>query len=198
MARITKLLYYVILLITFNACSPIGPITSAVGTVGNASISEKGLTKTVEDTYTKSKILAKISTIKIKNLTNVEVNVAFGKVLLTGYVNDQVNRLKVVNSVWNIDGVKEVFNEINIGNPPTFSQRTDDMIFQTKIQSRLLFKSGINSSNYHIDVVKGNVYVIGFADNLEEKTLVENFLKKMDDIGRLVTIISIPRQVKNE
>ena len=33
----------------------------------------------------------------------------------------------------------------------------------------MLFKSGINSNNYSLDVVGGTVYAIGLAENLEEK-----------------------------
>ncbi len=42
--------------------------------------------------------------------------------------------------------------------------------------TRLLFKSGINSNNFSVDVVDGEVYVIGLADNINEKTEVERFL----------------------
>ena len=57
--------------------------------------------------------------------------------------------------------------------------------------TRLLFKSGINSNNYSLDVVGGTVYAIGLAENLDEKTRIEDFLSKMRDIRKLVTIINI-------
>ena len=57
--------------------------------------------------------------------------------------------------------------------------------------TRLLFKSGINSNNYSLDVVGGNVYLIGLAENLDEKNNIESFLDKMNDIPKLVTIINL-------
>ena len=59
--------------------------------------------------------------------------------------------------------------------------------------TRLLFKSGINSNNYSLDVVGGTVYAIGLAENLDEKTTFEKFLSEMKDIPKLVTIINIKR-----
>ena len=62
----------------------------------------------------------------------------------------------------------------------------------------MLFKSGIYSNNYSIDVVNGNVYVMGTASSIEEKTNLENFLEEMKDIKRLVTIVSLPKINLNE
>ena len=62
------------------------------------------------------------------------------------------------------------------------------------MRTRLLFKSGINSNNYSLDVVGGTVYAIGLAENLEEKTTIEQFLAGMDDITKLVVIINIKQR----
>jgi len=58
----------------------------------------------------------------------------------------------------------------------------------------MLFKSGINSNNFSLDVVAGNVFIIGLAENLEEKTIVEKFFSEMDDIRNLITIINIKKK----
>ena len=59
-----------------------------------------------------------------------------------------------------------------------------------------MFKSGINSNNYNVDVVDGEVYIIGFADNLDEKIEVEKLLSNLEGVSKLVTIIDIPKNVK--
>ena len=70
------------------------------------------------------------------------------------------------------------------------------MLFETRIKNRLLFKSGIYSNNYSVDVVNGNVYVMGIASSFDEKITLENFLSEMKDIKKLITIVSLPK--KNE
>ena len=57
----------------------------------------------------------------------------------------------------------------------SFYGKAEDFIFETKIQNRLLFESGIYSNNYSVDVVNGNVYVMGISSDIEEKTKIENF-----------------------
>ena len=103
-----------------------------------------------------------------------------------------------MKEVWKIDGVKNVYNEMYLGSSPTFSERADDLLFETRIKNRLLFESGIYSNNYSVDVVNGNVYVMGTASNFGEKTKLENFLREMKDIKKLITIVSLPKKIQND
>ncbi len=164
--------------------------------VGNAGISSKGFKSSFNDSYIKTKIVTNISILDIDNLSNVSVNVSKGKVLLTGYIDNYDKRLEIVKNVWRIDGVKEIINELKIDDTISISDRASDLLFKTKINSQLLFKSGINSNNYNVDVVDGEVYIIGFADNLDEKIEVEKLLSNLEGVSKLVTIIDIPKNVK--
>lgn len=159
----------------------------------NAGISSKGFSASVDDSFLKAKIIGKLSSLKLSNISDITVSTSLGEVLLTGYSSNQVNRLKIIESVWEVDGVKKVYNEIKISSNVNFSERTEDAFFESRLMTRLLFKSGINSNNYSLDVVGGTVYAIGLAENLDEKTTFEKFLSEMKDIPKLVTIINIKR-----
>ncbi len=160
----------------------------------NAGISSKGFSASVDDTFLKTKIFTKISRKNLSNLTDITVSVSLGEVLLTGYSTDQISRLKLVENVIQTEGVKKVYNEVQINPSVSFSERAEDALFKSRLMTRMLFKSGINSNNFSLDVVSGNVYIIGLSEDLEEKTTVERFFSEMDDIRNLITIINI----KNE
>ena len=160
----------------------------------NAGISSKGFAASVDDTFLKTKIFTKISTENLSNLTDISVSISLGEVLLTGYSGDQISRLKLVENVMQTEGVKKVYNEVQINPSVSLSERTEDALFESRLMTRMLFKSGINSNNYSLDVVAGNVYIIGLAENLEEKTIVEKFFSEMDDIRNLITIINIKQK----
>ena len=160
----------------------------------NAGISSKGFSASVDDTFLKTKIFTKISTENLSNLTDVTVSISLGEVLLTGYSVDQISRLKLVENVMQTEGVKKVYNEVQINPSVSFSERTEDALFESRLITRMLFKSGINSNNFSLDVVAGNVYIIGLAENLEEKNVVEKFFAEMDDIRNLITIINIKKK----
>ena len=160
----------------------------------NAGISSKGFAASVDDTFLKTKIFTKISTENLSNLTDISVSISLGEVLLTGYSGNQISRLKLVENVMQTEGVKKVYNEVQINPSVSLSERTEDALFESRLMTRMLFKSGINSNNYSLDVVAGNVYIIGLAENLEEKTIVEKFFSEMDDISNLITIINIKKK----
>ena len=169
-------------------------ITSVTSIVGNASTSERGFTKTVEDTYIMSKIFTRLSTLDIFNITNIKISVSYGNVLVTGFVGSQEKRLKIINTIWKVDGVEKIFNEVDIGEGPSIAERAEDLILQSKIKTKLLFKPGILSNNYSIDVVNKKVYVMGTSKTIEEKSLIENYLEEMREIKKLTTIISLTRE----
>jgi len=184
----------VIILSLFSCAS----ITSVVSVVGNASSSSKGIKESVGDSYIKTKTITSISLLDIKNITDITVNVSRGIVLLTGYVENSAKRLEIVQRIWKISGVKKIINELRVDDSIPISQRANDFVLNTIISSRILFKSGINSNNYSIDVVDGDVYVFGLAENLDEKIEIEKFLSNMSDIKKLITIIEIPIHRDND
>ena len=119
-----------------------------------------------------------------------------GKVLLAGNIDNQEKRLELIKKVWWIDGVKEVYNEVEIGPQISFLEKTEDFIFETKIKNRLLLEPGIYSNNYNVDVFNGNVYIMGISSDIEEKTKIENFLNNMNDIKKLILFVDIQKRLQ--
>ena len=191
LGKITNLFF--ILFLT-NSCA----IVSTAGSlVGSSSTSTRGFSGTIEDSYLMTKIVSKITLMKLSNFSNITVSVVNGRVLIAGNVQNQKKRLELIKKVWEVGGVKEIFNEIEIGVDRSFSEKAEDFIFETKVENRLLLEPGIYTNNYSIDVVNGNVYVIGISSNIEEKTKIENFLSKMTDIKKLILLIDLEKNNKN-
>ena len=191
---LVKIINLLIISLLVNSCA----IISTTGSlVGSASTSTRGFSGTIEDTYLMSKIVSKITLMKLSNFSNITVSVINGKVLLAGNIENQEKRLELIKKVWWIDGVKEVYNELEIGPQISFSEKTEDFIYEAKMKNRLLLEPGIFSNNYNIDVVNGNVYVMGISSDIEEKTKIENFLNNMNDIKKLILLLDIPKIIKD-
>ena len=191
---LVKIINLLIISLLVNSCA----IISTTGSlVGSASTSTRGFSGTIEDTYLMSKIVSKITLMKLSNFSNITVSVINGKVLLAGNIENQEKRLELIKKVWWIDGVKEVLNELEIGPRTSFSEKAEDFVFEAKIEKRLLFEPGIFSNNYSVDVVNGNVYVMGISSDIEEKTKVENFLNNMNDIKKLILLVDIPKNIRD-
>ena len=192
---LAKIINLFVIFLLVNSCTIV--VSTAGSLVGNATTSTRGFSGTIEDTYLMSKIVSKITLMKLSNFSNITVSVNNGNVLLAGNIENQEKRLELIKKVWWIDGVEEVYNELEIGPPISFSEKTEDFIFEAKIEKRLLFEPGIFSNNYSVDVVNGNVYVMGISSDIEEKTKVENFLNNMNDIKKLILLVDIHKNIKD-
>ena len=192
---LVKIINLFVIFLLVNSCTIV--VSTAGSLVGNATTSTRGFSGTVEDTYLMSKIVSKITLMKLSNFSNITVSVNNGNVLLAGNIENQEKRLELIKKVWWIDGVKEVLNELEIGPRTSFSEKAEDFVFEAKIEKRLLFEPGIFSNNYSVDVVNGNVYVMGISSDIEEKTKVENFLNNMNDIKKLILLVDIHKNIKD-
>ena len=192
---LAKIINLFIIFLLVNSCTI--ALSTAGSIAGNATTSTRGFSGTIEDTYLMSKIVSKITLMKLSNFSNITVSVVNGRVLIAGNIENQKKRLELIKKVWEVDGVKEIFNEIEIGLERSFSEKTEDFIFETKVENRLLLEPGIYSNNYSVDVVNGNVYIMGISSNIEEKTKIENFLNKMTDIKKLILLIDLQKSNKN-
>ena len=192
---LVKIINLFVIFLLVNSCTIV--VSTAGSLVGNATTSTRGFSGTIEDTYLMSKIVSKITLMKLSNFSNITVSVNNRKVLLAGNIENQEKRLELTKKVWWIDGVEEVYNELEIGPPISFSEKTEDFIFEAKIEKRLLLEPGIFTNNYSVDVVNGNVYVMGISSDIEEKTKVENFLNNMNDIKKLILLVDIPKNIRD-
>ena len=192
---LVKIINIFIISLLANSCAI---ISTAGSIVGSASTSTRGFSGTIEDTYLMSKIVSKITFMKLSNFSNITVSVMNGKVLLAGNIDNQEKRLELIKKVWWIDGVKEIYNEVEIGPQISLSEKTEDFIFETKIENRLLLEPGIFSNNYNVDVVNGNVYIIGISSDIEEKTKIDNFLNNMNDIKKLILLVDIQKNYNKD
>ena len=131
---LVKIINLFVIFLLVNSCTIV--VSTAGSLVGNATTSTRGFSGTIEDTYLMSKIVSKITLMKLANFSNITVSVINGKVLLAGNIENQEKRLELIKKVWWIDGVEEVYNELEIGPPISFSEKTEDFIFEAKIEKR--------------------------------------------------------------
>ena len=94
-----KIINVFIISLFANSCA----IVSTAGSlVGSASTSTRGFSGTIEDTYLMSKIVSKITFMKLSNFSNITVSVINGNVLLAGNVQNREKRLELIQKVWEI------------------------------------------------------------------------------------------------
>ena len=148
----------------------------AIAGVGAAAVAagttEKGLSTSISDSVISTKISESYFQDDVNLFSAVTVDVNQGSVLLTGAVVKPEDAVKAVQMAWQVHGVIEVINELDIQDKSSIKDRAKDIASQAQLRGRLITDLDISSLNFSIDVVNGVVYLSGIAGSEEEMNRV--------------------------
>ncbi len=172
------------------ACSPAGVAVGAGATVGVAAFQERGLGGAVED----SRIRIQINDLWLKEdeilYRKAGLQVQNGRVLVTGVMPSTEMRAKAIELAWQADGVKEVINEVQVGDG-SFGDYTQDTWISTQLKADLLLDAEVSSINYSIQTVRGTVYIIGIAQSDQELRRVLNHARGLANVRKVVSYVQV-------
>lgn len=178
------------LLLSTSACAPIA--FAGAGTAGVAVAQERTVGTALDDASIHSKIMNNYIKSGTNNLySNVGIEVNEGVVLLTGAVESAESAARAVQLAWDVYGVKEVINELQItnrGGPTVYSQ---DVWITAQARSRLIAEKYVRSINYTLETVNGVVYVMGIAQNDNELARVLNVVRRVKGVQRVVSHVRL-------
>ena len=110
-----------------------------------------------------------------------------GVVLLTGQVPSDELRNLVADTVYKLNPVREVHNELSIGEATDFAARSVDSWISTKIKSQLLADSETKSSRVHFITEMKTVYLMGTVTHAEADRIV-NMVSHTSDVVQVVKV----------
>lgn len=100
--------------------------------------------------------------------SDVDLTVYEGRLMLTGSVASQDARRRLVENAFKASGVKQVIDEIFVGDRTPFRRGVDDSRIDGAIKAKYLTSSAVRSGNYKISVSSGVVYILGVARDQNE------------------------------
>jgi len=150
-------------------------------------------------------ILLKIKDLYLQNdykdlLANVDIKVVEGRVLLAGNVDKPESQVQAVRLAWQVNGVKEVMNEVKVTDQAGIWNYTRDVWISTQVRTGLLFGKGIRSVNYSVITLNQVVYLMGVAQNqdeLDRATYVASTTKYVQRVVSYVRLKDDPRRPNN-
>ncbi len=166
-----KILLTSLLLFVFQSCAP---FVSTIGMVSiGAASKEKGIGTALKDNLIQTKISNQIYKISPDLIPDTKVFVNDGSVLFTGKVKKPNDKIEISKKAWEIKGVREVNNEIQIINTSSIKNIARDIASVAEIRARLMSDKRINSLNFSVDVVNDKAYLSGVASSKQEIGLVK-------------------------
>ena len=191
MIKLTLLFVSLILLMINIGCSPVGVLASGGGATMVVAEGDRSLGTVVDDATIKLNLSAKFLKSENSLFLDVNSNVTEGRVLLTGLVDTQEIRIEAVKKVWEINGVREVINEIEVGNKTTLKEYMNDLWINTQVKSLAAKTIGLRSFSYNFETIKGKVYIAGITSRPEQlQAIVEN-TKTIKGVKEIVNYVVI-------
>lgn len=170
-----------------------GCVAAAVGAgteTGIALAEERSLGSKVDDSVIYTDVGKRLIQGGDNLYMNVTVRVRHQRVMLTGIVATEDLAQRAVSLAWQAKGVKEVVNELIVGDSK-FMDTANDALIKKNLESRLLFTKDVWVINYSLDVVNGTAYLLGRVYDRAELNRVMNVARTTKGVKRVVNHLQI-------
>jgi osmotically-inducible protein OsmY len=171
------------LLVTYGAltaCSPIGTAIGAAAFTADLATQERGLYQGLDDHRMWIAINARFVAADLAVAQNVHLQVQEGRVLLSGVVQKQEQRLAAVKAAWEEPGVREVINNIEVEKARDLGQVAQDEYLARMVWARLFVDRDVRANNYSVECIDNVVYLIGVG---QDKTEVQRVIDHARDVA---------------
>ncbi len=185
-------LFTLFIFLVFNyGCAPVDVLASGGATTMVVAEGERSAGTVIDDATIKVNVSAKFLTSDNNLFLNIDTKVLEGRVLLTGIVDTQEIRIEAVKKVWEVDGVKEVINEIEVGDKTTIKEYANDLWITTQIRALAAKNIGLRSLTYNFETIKGRVFVMGITTRPDQLEILIDSIKVVKGVKEIVNYVLV-------
>ena len=175
----------------YYGCSPAGILASGGATTMVVAEGDRSFGAVVDDATIKLNIASKFLMSENNLFLGVEPTVIEGRVLLTGLVDTQEIRIEAVKKVWEVEGVKEVINEIEIGARESIKEYANDLWINTQVKTLAAKTIGLRALSYNFETIKGKVYIAGITSRPEQLQAIIESTKTIKGVKEIVNYVVV-------
>ena len=191
MIKLFLVLNFILILVLNYGCSAPGILATGGGATMIVVEGDRSVGTVIDDTAIKVQIASKFITSEDDLFLNVETSVMEGRVLLTGIVGSQEIRIDAVRRVWEVKGVKEVINEIDIGNKATLKEYSQDLWINTQVRGKAAKTLGLRALSFNFETIRGKVYIAGITSRKEQLAQLINSIENIKGVKEIVNYVIV-------
>jgi osmotically-inducible protein OsmY len=182
-----KLLLILFLALSLEACLPAAFVAGAAA--GGTVVYDRRSSQTMLDdqniAYNGQARLDQNEDLKGKtHISAVSFN---HSLLLVGQAKTPELRTLAVASMQSLPKIKNIHNEITIGNPISNQQKATDAWITTKVKSVLLASKGLEATQIKVVTENGTVFLMGIVKHRQAQTAIMK-IKNLDGINKIVKV----------
>lgn len=156
------------------------------GAAGVTAVQERTVGHAIDDNGISLAITGKFLEASPTIFRAVDAHVVEGRVSLTGSVKNPDDRVEAARLVWQVNGVREVQNEIQVNDKSGLADYAHDVKITTEVVTKMLFDRGVSQINYTVETVNGVVYIMGLSRDAAERDRVIQIARTVNGVKRVV------------
>ncbi len=172
-------------------CSPANVLATGGGSAMVVAEGERSLGTVIDDATIKVNIAAKFLSADNNLFVNINTSVLEGRVLLTGLVDNQEIRIEAVRLVWEVEGVREIVNEIEVGNRSSLKDYASDLWINTQARAVAAKTIGLKAITYNFETIQGKIYIAGITKKSDQLEELVSALKSIKGVSEIVNYVII-------
>jgi hyperosmotically inducible protein len=145
----------------------------------------------VDDSVLTGQVKAALAEDKTAKAHQVDVEVNRGVVQLNGFVDSEANRAAAVKVAKNVEGVKEVRNNLSVRAEDTPGNVIDDSVITAQVKSKLLGDSVTKGTEINVETQGGVVQLSGFVDSSAQRTKATALAREVDGVKEVRNQIDV-------
>ena len=175
------------------SCSPSGILATGGSTAMVVAEGDRSLGTVVDDATIKVNIAAKFLNAGDNLFVDINTSVLEGRVLLTGLVDNQEIRIDAVRLVWEVEGVQEVVNEIEIGDRSSIKDYANDLWINTQARGIAAKTIGLRAVGYNFETINGKIYIAGVTSKPDQLESMVEALKTIKGVKEIINYVIIKK-----
>lgn len=135
----------------------------AIASAGISKGDERSFVGSLNDLNAGRAVEARLKRAYDYELGGIDVEVAEGVILLSGYVPRQEDKIEAARIAWSAPNIIQVGNEIMLQEGQGFFRNTKDGLLEKSVRARMTADRYVRARNFNVETHEGIVYLMGVA-----------------------------------
>ena len=119
--------------------------------------------------------------------TNLQVISVNGSVLVIGQAPNSYLRDQAIKAINEVNGVKQLHNQIRVSNTTSFTTKTNDVWLTSKVKTSLFGTDKLDATNIKVVTENGEVFLMGLVTK-EQATIAVEIARNVSGVNRVFKI----------
>jgi hyperosmotically inducible protein len=173
----------------FAGCTPLDPVLPGAVAAPATTVGME-----IDDTVTTTKVKSALLSEPDVKAFAIKVETRKGRVLLSGFVDNEARAERAISVAREVAGVKAVENGMTVkdGNV-TVGNKVDDGIVTARVKSALLSEPAVRSNDITVVTRKGEVQLSGFVDNQAQIERAADVTRSVEGVRTVANEMSVKK-----